>query len=292
MAVYTLENELLVVKIRDHGAELHSIYHKKTKLEYLWQAGPEWPKQAPVLFPVVGQLKDNTYSWQDKKYKLERHGFARNKIFKCTEEERDSIRFILTEDSETLQHFPFPFQLSIQYRISSAELTVSYEVTNTGKTTMPFSIGAHPAFKVPLHENEKYDDYVLLFEKKEILERHLLQNGLLNGRKKLQLNNEDQISLSHALFIEDALVFKKMKSEKITITSNQARRGASGITMRFSNFPYFGIWAAKGADFVCLEPWHGIADHLDHDQLIENKEGIMLLDAGKKFHCSYGIEAH
>lgn len=290
----TIENAFLKVSCKPEGAELTGIFSKQTGLEYLWQAGKEWTKHAPVLFPIVGQLKDNTYYHKEKDYKLERHGFARNLKFEIEDSKTDCVTFILKSNSETLKIFPFEFALRITYSLSYDKLSVEYKVENTGYDEMYFSIGAHPAFKIPyppsphkgVYEYENYDDYFLEFSEKENAPRWLLQSGLIAESESFLLN-QSILPLTKKLFYNDALVFKILKSETISIKS---KKSSNGLYFHCKGFPYFGIWAAKDADFVCLEPWCGIADSINTNQQLQDKEGINKLNSGENFVCQYSIQ--
>jgi galactose mutarotase-like enzyme len=282
-----IENDFLLVKAKEEGAELTSIFNKETNLEYLWQAGNEWPKHAPVLFPIVGQLKDNFFIYEEEKYFLERHGFARNLKFSVLKSDITQTGFLLKSSDETLKIYPFEYELKIIYSIIENKLNIKYEVKNSGKRKMFFSIGAHPAFKIPLNEMESYEDYFLQFNKNEFAERWKLQGGLIADEKEIVLNNTNELHLKNSLFYNDALVFKNLSSDLITIKSKKSKHG---LHFNFKAFPYFGIWAAKDAGFVCLEPWHGIADSINHNQQLENKEGIIHLEPQKTFNCEYSIE--
>lgn len=285
--IYTIESDLLQVKIKSAGAELCSIINKQNGLDYLWQAGKEWPKHSPVLFPVVGQLKDNKYIFENKEYYLERHGFARTSIFNAGMVDKLNAEFFLNSNAETLKIYPFRFQLKIKYSISQNKLIVNYTVENKSRGSMYFSIGAHPAFKIPLIQSQAYDDYFLEFNKPENASRCILKNGLISNEQMPVLKNSNILPLTKKLFCDDALVFKNLLSDCITIKNNKS---SHGLHFRFSGFPYFGIWSAKDADFICLEPWHGIADGINHNGQLKEKEGILNLDAGKKFSCVYSIE--
>lgn len=285
--MYEIQNSVLSVKVKNAGAELSSIYNKKTGLEYLWQAGAEWPKQAPVLFPFVGQLKNNTFIFEGKTYPADRHGFARTKLFEAADQAQDKIIFILQDDAGTIKDYPFKFKLTVAYSLKNSRLDTSYCVENKGTECMYFSIGAHPAFRVPLEPNLNYTDYFLDFEKKENAVKYCLNNGILDGTTKPALTGEDRLMLTRLLFYQDALVFKDLRSERITIRSIKS---SHGLHFTFSGFPFFGIWAARDADFVCLEPWYGIADSISHNQKIEMKEGIISLRPSESFSCGFGID--
>lgn len=285
-AMTILENSTLKIAVKNNGAELCSLYNKQSQIEYLWQAGKEWPKHSPVLFPIVGQLKNNTYRYQDKTYTLERHGFARNLAFNVTEVKSDSIRLTLKEQDATLAVYPFHFILNISYQLHENTLKVIYEIVNTGKDSMPFSIGAHPAFNVPLNKGENYNDYFLIFNKTENAGRWLLQNGLLDSEVEF-FKSSNQLPLTKELFSKDALVFKHLKSGRIDL---RCKNHNHGVAVNFPGFPYMGIWAASCADFVCIEPWLGIADSIQSNGNIQEKEGIILLQPDVKFKAAYTIE--
>ncbi|HVZ96143.1 MAG TPA: aldose 1-epimerase family protein [Chitinophagaceae bacterium] len=266
----TIKNNDLTAIISDKGAELQSL--RANGIEYLWQARPEfWAKHSPVLFPVVGELKNGFYIFDNREYKLSRHGFARDKIFRAEQRSATSAIFTLQSDEETLRVYPFEFILQVEYKIAGNELTCTYHVQNTGDKTMYFSVGGHPAFNVPLNSSLQYEDYYLKFNNDDILKKYRLSNGLIsNDTASIRLVNKI-LPLKKELFYEDAIVLKHIKSNAISLKSDKDPRG---LHFTFEHFPYFGIWAAKDAPFVCLEPWCGIADSADHDNLLKKKEGI------------------
>lgn len=273
----TIGNELLQVRIHPHGAELQSLYHQQHKIEYMWNGDPAyWGKYSPVLFPIVGQLKDNSYTWQGQTYHLPRHGFAREKDFIIESAGATSAVFALYSSEATKAVYPFDFVLRLRYELEGNSLGVSYEVTNTGMGDMYFSVGGHPAFAVPLEKNKSYSDYFIRFSQKEQAPRWLIADGLIDAATGF-LQNEDEIPLTHELFYKDALVFKHLHSKETGIYCNTSKHW---LTVNIDGFPYLGIWAAKDAPFVCLEPWAGIADSVHHSGLLEEKEGVMRLPAG------------
>lgn len=280
-----LENESLRASIAPKGAELQSLINKKTSLEYMWGGDPVWPKYSPVLFPIVGGLKNETYYYRDKAYQLPRHGFARDKIFTAEKISDSEAVFTLTEDEQTLMVYPFAFTLKLRYQLNDNALSCTYEVYNSGKEDLLFSVGAHPAFAVPLTAATNYNDYYLEFNTTEQLQHWKLQDGLIGSPGPLPTTG-DKLILEKALFYDDAIVLKKMQSNIITIASN---KHAHGLHFKFNDFPFFGIWAAKDASFVCLEPWCGIADSILHNQQLENKEGIQHLPPGAPWQRTWSV---
>ena len=286
---YTIENESLKVEISTKGAELQSIVHKQNGIEYLWSGDAKyWGKKSPVLFPIVGGLKDNTYSYGDKTYHLNRHGFARDMEFVVEEQSADTVSFVRVSNEETWAHYPFNFNFIVRYSLKGNRLNVTYNVKNKSHGQMYFSVGGHPAFKVPLTNDTVFEDYYLKFSDVESAERWpLSKDGLIETYTTPVLKNTDRLALSKPLFYEDALVFKHLRSNSISILSDKTTHG---LKVKFDGFPYMGIWNAKDADFVCIEPWCGIADSVQTTGKLQEKEGIQLLEENEIFERTWSVE--
>lgn len=277
-----ISNSELRAQIKHTGAELCSL-KKNTNSEFIWEGNPEyWGKHSPVLFPIVGTLKNNSYSINNHEYKLSRHGFARDLEFKLIKKKNDSVTFSLKSSEKTLKIYPFEFELLIIYTLKKKQLIIQYEVVNNNKTRMPFSIGAHPAFSLA----GDFEDYSIEFEQQEPLEYYLLENDLISNKiKKLEVANK-QIPLNYDLFSNDALIFKHLKSNSLTIN-----RGLKPILkVTFTDFPNLGIWTKKNAPFICIEPWFGYSDTNKNSGNLFEKEGIQILNPKEKFNSSYSIE--
>lgn len=286
--MYKLENETLEILIAAKGAELQKVYNKQTKLDYLWDADPAfWGKHSPVLFPIVGSLKDNSYRFNHQTYHLSRHGFARDMEFKVLQQSDTDILFSLTQTPETLQVYPFNFEFQVGYTLHENRVEISYDVINTEGKPLWFSLGAHPAFRVPLVPGTSFEDYCLSFNEFENTARYpLTAEGLLMEDPEIFLQNTDELPLHKSLFYEDALVFKTLQSSAIKL---QSEKTENGLTVDFKGFPFMGIWSAKDADFVCIEPWLGIADSESASGRLEEKEGIQMLAAGEQFKASWSL---
>jgi len=287
--MHQIQSKQLIISIDSKGAELKSIYHKNFDLEYMWSADPRfWAKTSPVLFPIVGTLKENQYQYNEQKFTLSRHGFAREKDFSVTEQVADSITFTLESTEETLAVYPFLFRFSIIYKVEGQRLSVTYAIHNTRENTMLFSVGGHPAFKLPLTEGTEYDDYKIVFEKKETAGRWpISKDGLIEKSPEPFLQNTNELPLTKQLFQKDAIVLKHLKSESLKLVSDKTEHG---LRFHFEGFPCLGLWAAPNANFVCIEPWCGIADSTDSDQLLENKEGIISLLSGERFEVQWKVD--
>ncbi|WP_300257641.1 aldose 1-epimerase family protein [Clostridium sp.] len=286
--IYTLENEHLKISLSNHGGELHSIKGKKDNTEFLW-SGDEayWKYHAPVLFPIVGKVFNGKYTVDGKTYELPQHGLARVRDFEMIEQTKNSISFELKYSEDTLKIYPFKFSLIIKYTLNDINLSINYIVKNLDNKEMYFSIGAHPAFMCPI-ENDKFNDYYFEFNEKENVSiMQLIGPGYFSKEEKPYLKDENIINLSTDLFKNDALVFKNLKSNKISLKSKNHKKY---LEFDFGQFPYLGLWTKDtGAPFVCIEPWFGHADFDRFDGEFKDKAAIQSLMPNKEFSCNYNI---
>ena len=286
----TISNEQISANINFQGAELSSLKKLDTNTEYIWQADPSyWGRHSPVLFPIVGRLKDDEYIHNDLNYNLSQHGFARDMEFNLVRQEDAYVCLTLKSSSQTLMVYPFKFELLISYELIDSKLEITYEVINKDHHDLLFSIGAHPAFNCPLFENEDRSEYSLLFSSQETASKQLLENGIRSGRTANVLQGEREITLSDDLFDEDALVFEDLTSSMITLKKGNMKV----LSVHFEGFPYLGIWSKnRDSRFVCIEPWQGIADNATHNHQLSEKEGIHRLAPSGSFSCKFLIEIH
>ncbi len=283
-----LKSNHLEASIHPLGAELQSLKSLQTGLEYMWEGDAAfWGKHSPVLFPIVGSLKGDTYFFEGKAYTLPRHGFARERVFAVEQLSDSKAVFTLEADEDSLKMYPFPFRLELIYELSGDSLYCTYAVHNFTHNPLWFSIGGHPAFKVPLVSGSIYEDHYIQFRKDETLLRWHLQGGLISEFNSFVEAFAGQLPLHHSLFYDDAIVFKNLQTTKVTLGST---RHAHGIDFYFDGFPYLGIWAAKDAPFVCIEPWCGHADTVGHNQQFTEKPGIESLEAGGNWERTWKVE--
>lgn len=278
----TISNSKITATINSNGAELISLKDNKTDKEYIWNGNPDfWAKHSPILFPIVGTLKNNSYQYNNEEYHLSRHGFARDNVFEIIYQKDNEVVFSLKSNNETLQHYPFQFELQIKYAISENDLHITYSVFNENDFRMPFSIGGHPAFAL----DKNFEDYTLEFETDETLEYYPLENDLLSNQSlKIHLK-EKTLPLTYSLFENDALVLKKLNSNSILLKENNLPL----LNFSFRDFPNFGIWTKINAPFICLEPWVGYADTIDAKGNIIEKEGIQVLEPKKNDTFTFTI---
>ncbi|MDQ8003614.1 MAG: aldose 1-epimerase family protein [Pedobacter sp.] len=285
--IVSITNEHLAIDFSTKGAELQRIVGTDSRINYMWNGDTKfWGKFSPVLFPIVGALKENAYEYQGQKYSLPRHGFARDMEFSHEKLSETEIAFRLKHTEETLKSYPFEFELSLKYHLQGASLKCTYQVFNPGNTDILFSIGAHPAFAAPLNNEGTYTDYYLQFNEDDELTFHHIEDNLISDNTTTVQLKDKMLPLTHELFYGDALVFKNLKSNQIRLLNT---KNYNGINFHFEDFPFFGIWAAIDADFVCLEPWCGIADGINHNQKLEEKEGMEKLATGETWERSWEV---
>ena len=276
----TLKNEHLTVGINPFGAELSSITDAAGR-EYVWQGDPAyWSGRSPVLFPIVGRLRSDSYVYNDTKYYLQKHGFARKNAFAIISEDDDHAIFTLSASEETKRVYPFDFLLTADYRLDGKTLTVTNTVRNRGNEDMYFSFGAHPAFNIEI------GDHVEFAEKEDFITYLFNDLGLADGTKLLA-KDTNTITITDHIFDGDALFFENLKSTSATVVSE---KDGALLKMTYGKAPFLGLWAKPGAPYVCIEPWHGICDNMNVSGKLEEKPQIIRLGAGEEFVFPYKIE--
>lgn len=286
-----LENEFLKVSINEHGAELSSIWGKEKSVEYLWNADPAyWKRTAPVLFPIVGSLKEQQFLYDGKAYPMGQHGFARDMEFEYVKEASDatSAWFCLKANEDTLKKYPFTFVLKVGYRLEGKTLKVIWNVQNMDEKTMYFSIGGHPAFMCPVKEQGKQTDCFISFDtKQDLLYSKLSKNGLVEQENLVLATNGGMMPIGEHLFDEDALIIENHQAHRVSLCDSDKK---PYLTVAF-DAPLFGLWspAGKRAPFICIEPWYGRCDKESFVGTLAEREYGNVLEAGQTFEKQYTI---
>jgi len=285
MTIFEIRSGNISATVKAAGAELCSLKNADG-LELLWQAGPQWPRHAPVLFPIVGRLKNDQLHHRGKTYPMTQHGFARDIGFTCLQHKPTFCQFVLVDDVETLSRYPFSFRLEITYTATGSDLEVVLQITNTGEETLPTSIGAHPAFNWPLLPELAKEDYRLTFSDNERAPVRRLKDGLMRAQPEPTPIQGKTLALSEKLFIDDAIILDKVASRSVRYAAD---RGPS-IEMAWDGFSKLGIWSKPGgAPFLCIEPWHGTASPAGFDGEFTEKPGVMHIAPGETHGLSYRI---
>ena len=270
-----MASDSLSVTVAATGAELSSLRHRDYG-EMLWQAEPIWPQHAPNLFPIVGQLPDDTLLHDGKRYTLKRHGFARRSEFTWRERSADSCALVLEDSAETRRAYPFAFRFTISYTVVDALLRVEYAVTNTGPVTLPAAVGAHPAFRWPLAAGIAKDRHTLEFSDPEPSPVRRLQDGLLQSRDFESPIDGRTLQLNEALFAPDAVILDRLASTSVRYSAP----GAPTIEVSWDGFRELGLWSKGNGAFLCIEPWYGYASPVGFEGDFETKPGLLHIAPG------------
>lgn len=293
MANYKLENSELSIILSELGAELISIVKISDERQYLWDGNPlYWKRHSPILFPIVGSLKNQCFFHNGKSYSMSQHGFARDMDFTVEEQTDASILFSLASTNETKKLYPFAFKLLVGYHLTDNQIEVSYKVINTDENTMYFSIGAHPAFLCPLKDNEKQTDYFIAFDTKSPIHYIMINEQGLAVKPPVKEENvlsttDGILSITPQLFEKDALIIENHQCQMVSLLDGKKN---PYVTVSF-DAPLLGLWspAGKNAPFICIEPWYGRCDAADFTGKLEDREWGNVLEPGQIFETVYKI---
>lgn len=284
--ILTLKNERLQVQVDTFGAELKSI--SMDGCEYLWQGDPAyWTGRSPILFPIIGGLPEDRYTWKGQTYEMRSHGFAKRSEFSVVSHTDDALTLRLTGNDETWAQYPFSFVFEVIYTLSGSTLREGFRVVNTGDGEMPFSVGGHPGFNCPLVPDKKFTDYRLEFEKPETLLRRIKRDGLLCGESRVFLDDQAEKELTHGMFYDDAVILRDLASSWVELSAGEESRS---VRVDFTGFPDLGIWSCRNdGPYVCIEPWFGVDSTKGDSGAMEEKEGIRILPAGDTFEAAFSM---
>ena len=281
-----IKSEGLSATICPLGSELYAL-KDTTGRDLLWDGDPAvWRGRAPLLFPIVGSLVAGEYRLSGRSYRLSRHGFARNRLFHLVAATASTATFGLRWDEETMQVYPFHFDLEVHFALNGFALVISALVKNLGDVEMPASFGFHPALRWPMPFGQPRSAHYIQFEKSEPAPiRRVDHAGLLVPKRYPTPISDRRLRLNDGLFVDDALVFDQIASRKVWYG---AEAGPS-IQMEFPETPYLGVWTKPGADFICIEPWHGYSDPDGFSGDFRNKPGVFIVEPHQTKHCEMTI---
>lgn len=274
---------MISINSKKQGAELTSIQYKGK--EMLFQADKVyWNRHAPILFPIVGKLKDGKTQIEEKQYEMSQHGFARDMEFEEIEKTSNKHQYILKSNEETLRKYPYQFELQVIYEVIENTLNVTYQVKNIDNKTIYFGLGGHPAFNCE-YSNDEYE--IIFTEQEDRIEFMKLKDGLIDIEKADNILVNNKIHLKEDTFDNDAVIMKNINSHKVTLKNS--RTNEQILEFHFDGFPYLAIWSKKGAPFVCIEPWQNTADKIDCNGVFKEKEDIIELKQEEIFTCKYSV---
>ncbi len=279
--IYSIENKDFSLAVKEMGAELNSFKSKKTGFEFIWDGNTDyWYGQSPILFPIIGRLLDDKYRLDGKEYTMPKHGIVRKKPFKLIEQTDVSLKFIQSDDAESLEAYPYHFDLVVEFKITENGLSVTHNVVNKNDTVMYYSFGAHPAF------NCEIGDYLEFSENEELLTERIDHESILIEEKFPVDLDGKKLTITENIFKDDALILSGYNSKCVSLKSNNHNRV---VKFNFDS-PLLGIWAKPGAPYVCIEPWWGVNDNYDKKDDLSQKRGIMSLTPNEEKSFNWNIE--
>lgn len=287
----TLKRGELTAVVSAMGGELISLRDGEGT-EYIWHGDETyWAGRNPVLFPIVGRLKDGKAMSAAGVCEMPQHGVARKRAFAVAERGEDFAEFRLVSDGETLRQYPYSFELRVRHTLTESGFETRFTVRNPGDEVMPFCIGAHTGFNCPLAEGEDFEDYALVFSEVEDVDSVLIGEGAYLTRKagEAVLRGTDTIPLRYEVFDRrDTLIFDGLKSERVRLVNRKTGRG---VEMDISAFPMAAFWTPpqKRAPFICLEPWQGCSDYADTSGRFEDKPHCVSLAPGDSWTAAYTV---
>lgn len=289
MALYQISNEQIAIQVDSMGAELKSLKKTGKGTEYMWEGDPAyWKRTSPVLFPIVGSLRDGSFLLDGKRYPMGQHGFARDMEFQLKEEAAKELWFRLESNAQTLEKYPYTFLLELGYELRENTVVVKWKVHNPDpKKELYFSIGGHPAFRCPLVKGEAQEDYRIWFDAPGKVTAGVIKNGLMTAEQVDYPLEDGCLRVTEHLFDKDALVIENHQAQKAALVKPD---GTHYLTVCF-DAPLFGVWSQPGkkAPFVCIEPWYGRCDAHDFNGTWQQREWGQCLPAGQSFEASYQI---
>lgn len=285
----TIKNDYLKIEVSKKGAELKSLVSKKG-ISYLHDSDPMfWNNSSPILFPIIGKLRDGMTIIENKEYKIPGHGFIKNQVFNIIKENENKVELSSEYNDDTLIMYPYKYRFNAIYELEGTILKVTNIIENIDDKKIFFNLGAHPAFSTKLYETDSIDDYRVVFEREESFDSPVvMEDSTLNFEEVARTYYKTkEIHLSQDIFSIDTIIIPKVKSQKAWLINNENK----GIMIEFPGFPTFCIWSLynKKAPFVCLEPWYGNNDHHDSKNIFLKKDNLIEVDISSKFVISYSI---
>ena len=277
--------------ILDKGAELRSL--SISGKELMWCADPAfWGKSSPILFPMIGNLRNGKTLINGEEYAITKHGFARDNVFTAKQLSDSEAVFSFSSDEKTKKSFPFGFELTLNYKLTESDLTILYKVMNKSDKDMPYCIGAHPAFACPNEEGAAFSDYRLIFEKPENVKSPVMDlvTRMWGDSNRIErLHGSREFALEYSLFDNDCVYFDTINSKSVSLVSSKS---GSGVKVGWDGFETLGVWTPdhKNAPFVCIEPWCGCDDYDTDDGIFAHKRGIQTARPGETRSYSLTIE--
>ena len=286
--IVTLKNEYLTVEIEDKGAQLAAIT-AKDGTQYLWQGNPDiWPRRAPLLFPILGRLKDSQYTLGEDVYTIPTHGFCRDALFAVEQHSDTCVSFHLSDSEQTREVYPFAFALTVTYTLEDNRLIKAHKVENHSQQEMYFEVGGHDGFRAPLVQGEKMDDYAIRIPGLDAIQPYAMNEEMMLVPKNIIIPLQNgRIPLKPYIYGLDTIILDQLPQSKAILVDGQDR---PRVTLEFADFPYLGIWTQKkdyDTNYVCIEPWTTLPDGTFVGRGLKDKAGIRTLAPGQSETLTY-----
>jgi galactose mutarotase-like enzyme len=287
-----IASDALSAAINPYGAELTHLRDADGR-ELMTDADPAfWTGHAPILFPVIGVTNGGVVRYDGVEHPMRKHGFARHLLFDVVQAEPNRAVLELTDSEQTRPEYPFAFRLEIGFRIDGATLTLEARIENREDGFLPCQFGFHPAFAWPLPYGEDRAAHRITFDADEPGElRRILPDGLIaEGRRPSPLSARE-LRLEDSLFEEDALVWDPVHSSRVTYGAPNGPH----FDIRFPDTPRLGIWTkpkpadGPGPRFICVEPWHGMADPEGFTGDFRAKPGVFEIAPGDEKRIAMSV---
>ena len=284
---FKISNEYLELVVSSHGAEKQSLVCKTNNINYLRDVDQYWGRHAPLLFPIVGKLRDLKTFINNKEYSMNQHGFVRDQEFELLSQTDNQLVLVNKYNEDTLKMYPFKYKVIVTYTLNGKTLDTNFKVVNDDYQVIPFNYGGHPGFRCPLYPNETFEDYYVVFEKEENFDAPLVkvENGTLDFDNTIKYEHINKLQLEYKYFELDAIVIPKVKSQSVKLINKDNK----GIKFDFKGFPSLAIWTKPNAPFVCLEPWIGYADKYNSNYQFIEKDNMKFLNPEEQFDVTYSI---
>ncbi len=288
--LHVLSNDKLTVKIDDLGAELVSVVNRADGCEYVWQGDEKhWDGHAPILFPICGRLFEKKYTYRGKEYSMNLHGFARDTRFAVKKASDTELVLVISADEASREIYPFAFEFEASYALVGNELVCDVKMVNLDSKVMPATFGAHPGFNTPMTAGNPFESYYLQFGEVCTPNKLILSDACLNTGycEALPLDEGRKLYLDHEMFAHDG-IFMSHIPDSVTLKSDTDPRS---VTMKFTEFPYLGIWQAYDNDtpYVCIEPWCGLPSYEGKVDDLEKKNDMFHLAPGEVKELRYSM---
>lgn len=289
--IIELKTGSVSAKLDSVGAELISLKNAEGE-EYMWQKDPKyWAKSSPFLFPIVGNLRNDTTTIDGQEYHMSKHGFCRTVDFAVIDRNETEVSFVYTYNSETLKVYPYKFSAKLSYKLDTDGLRIRYSFENLDEKPMDYCFGAHPAFRVPLDGQGGFEDYYLEFSEPETADCPVFdfEKNQINVENRVSyLKNEQKLPLKYSYFDQDAIIMDNPKSNRVRLLSSVTGRG---VEVEFGDFDFIAFWTPIKAEapFLCIEPWCGMAVCSDESDEFSQKRGVKHLEPGEEQHYNLMI---